>query len=250
MNVISGSGCVRVSANAFLVWRKVTLEEGIMEDSPDSMFLPVEELRARTRRRVHIAIFMMFSPVALLFLIFIFQAVIPEWASLSIFAFFVVGVLSGLIYFMYYALGNKLFYHSLDLFKEISPDEIVLTNRYAVAKKGLVHLVATWGSNALFFIVFLHSVPAERLKLKIPRVIWRWEYKVAIGEIKVARRQGQYTVPISEEDFVTGECILYSLLIESMPPFQKMQYYSRDQLLQITSKLADEATRLGSGTIR
>ena len=221
-----------------------------MEDSPDSTFFPGEELRAKTRRRVRIGILMMLSPWVLLFLTFIIQAVIPEWVFGYIFVFFLVVVFSGLVYFMYYGVGSKLFIHSLDLFKEISPDAIVLTNRYAVAKKGLVHLVTTWGSNALFFIVFLHSVPAERLKLKIPRVIWRWEYKVAIGESKVARRQGQYTVPISEEDFITGECILYSLLIESMPPFSKLQYHSRDHLLQIASKLADEATRLGSGTIR
>ena len=77
-----------VSANAYLDWRKVALEEGVMEDSRDSTFFPVEELRARTRRRVHIGILMMLSPWALLFLTFIIQAVIPVWAFGYIFVFF------------------------------------------------------------------------------------------------------------------------------------------------------------------
>jgi hypothetical protein len=222
-----------------------------MDDEPDSTFFPgEEELRARTRSRVHIGILIMFSPIVLLLLILIIGSNVPDWASLPIFAFLVVGTLLGITVFIYYGSGSKLFFHSLNLIKMISPDEIVLKNRYAVAKKGLIHLVATWGSNALVFITFLHSIPSEKLKLKIPRVIWRWEYKVSIGEVKVARREGEYTVPVSEEDFITGECILYSLLIESMPPVRVLQNPSKDQLLQITSKLVDEAAGIGSGMIR
>jgi hypothetical protein len=222
-----------------------------MDDEPDSTFFPgEEELRARTRSRVHIGIIIMFSPVFLFSLILIIGSTIPGWASLPILAFLIVGPLLGGIVFIFYGSGSKLFFHSLDLIKKISPDEIVLKNRYAVVKKGLVHLVATWGSNTLFFIVFLHSMPSEKLKLKIPRVIWRWEYKVSVGEVKVARREGQYKVPISEENFITGEGILYSLLIESMPPVRKLQHPSSDQLLQIASNLVDEAAGIGSGMIR
>jgi len=93
-------------------------------------------------------------------------------------------------------------------------------------------------------------MPAEKKKVKVPFVIWRWEYKLLIGEVKVARREGQYTVANSEEDFITGDCILYSMLIESMPPFQEFQYPSSNQLLQIIESLETETTRFGSGTIR
>lgn len=147
-------------------------------------------------------------------------------------------------------MGSKLFFHSLDLIKEISPDYVMLMGRHAVAKKGPIYLVAIWGSNALLFVGFLHSMPAERKTVKVLFVIWRREYKLLIGEIKVARSEGQYTVANSEEDFITGNCMLYSMLIESMPPFQEFQHPSSDQLLQIIERLETETTRFGSGTIR
>lgn len=219
-----------------------------MDDEPDVTFFPgEEELRIGTRSRVRIGIIIMFSPIVLMLLILIIGSTIPEWASLPILAFFMVGPLLGAIIFIFYGLGSKLFFHSLDLIKKISPDEIVLKNRFVVAKKGLVYLVTTWGSNALFFIVFLHSMPAEKSKLKVPRVIWRWEYTFIIGEIKVARREEQCTLPISTDEFINGECILYSFLIESMPPVRMLQHPSRDQLIQIADKITEEASSIGSG---
>lgn len=191
----------------------------------------------------------MCSPILLLLVLFLTQSFIPDWVALAIFSLFIVGVLVGIVVFMYYGLGSKLFFHSLDLIKKTVPDELILKGRYAVAKKGNVFLVAYWGSNTLFFISYLQSMPAERLKLKIPRVIWRWEYKTEIEGFKIARTQGYYTLPVSDEDFLTGEGILYSLLIESMPPFREMQYPSGQQLLQIVSQLDDETSGLCSGMI-
>ena len=219
-----------------------------MDDEPDVTFFPgEEELRIRTRSRVRIGIIIMFLPIVLMLFILIIGSTVPEWASLPVLAFFMVGPLLGVIIFIFYGSGSKLFFHSLDLIKKISPDEIVLKNRSVVAKKGLVYLVTTWGSNALFFIVFLHSMPAEKSKLKVPRVIWRWEYTFIIGEIKVARREEQCTLPISTDEFINGECILYSFLIESMPPVRMLQHPSKDQLIQIADKIAEEASSIGSG---
>ncbi len=221
-----------------------------MEDRADSVLFPgEEELRAKTKRRVRIGFLLLVSPIFLLLFILLFSSFIPEGISLAIFSLFIIGVIFGFVIIAYFGLGSKLFFHSLDIVRKTTPDEILLRGRYAVAKIGNVYLVAYWGSNTLFFIAYLHSMPAERLKLKIPRVIWRWEYKVATEGFKIARRRGHYTVPVSEEDFITGEGILYSLLIESMPPFRELQYPSRSQLLEIASQLADEASGLGSGTI-
>ncbi len=221
-----------------------------MEDIPDSMLFPgEEELRARTKKRGQIGICTMCSPILLLLVIFLIQSFTPEWVPLAIFLLFVAAVLVGVVVFMYYAMGGRLFFHSLDLIKKTAPDELILKGRYAVAKKGHIFLVAYWGSNTLFFIAYLQSMPAEKPKLKIPRVIWRWEYKIAIDGFKIARTQGHYTLPVSDEDFITGEGILYSLLIESMPPFREMQYPSGQQLLQIASQLDDETSGLGSGMI-
>jgi hypothetical protein len=192
----------------------------------------------------------MFSPMVLLLAIFVIQSFVPPWISLIIFILFVIEFLIGFVYFMYFVVGSKLFLHSLGLMRKTSPDELILRGRYAVARKGSVFLVAYWGSNALFFIAFLQSFPAEKMNLKIPRTIWRWEYTVSIGEVKIARRWGEYTVPNTEDDFITGEGILYSLLIESMPPFKTLQYPSQDQLLQIVNTLADEASNPDFGMNR
>jgi len=185
----------------------------------------------------------------LLLVLLFFWSFFQEGVSFALFASIIVGAMFGVVITLYYGLGSKLFFHSLDLIRKSSPDEVVLKGRYAVAKLGRVFLVAYWGSNTLFFIEFLHSMPAERQKLDVPSVIWRWEYKIEIEDFKIARRQEHFTVPISQEDFITGEGILYSLLIESMPPVRVLQHPSREQILEIASQLDDEASGIGSGTI-
>jgi hypothetical protein len=220
-----------------------------VEESDNSTPFPgEEELRAKIRRRVRNGFILLASPIFFLLALAIFPNYTTDW-SLAIFFFVIPAVIIGFVVVAYYGLGSKLFFHSLDLIRNISPDEILLRGRYAVAKIGNVYLVAYWGSNTFFFIAYLHSMPAERLKLKIPRVVWRWEYKIAIEGFKIARRQGHFTVPISEEDFISGDALLYSLLIESMPPFRELQYPSRQQILQIANQLDDESSSLGSGTL-
>jgi hypothetical protein len=242
--------CIRTSANPFLISREDFLKGRIVEDIPGSTPFPgEEELRARTKRRVLIGLVLLISPIFLLLALLFFQTYFQAGVSLVIFGFVIIGVISGSVTTFYYGAGSRLFFHSLDLIREAAPDKVVLRGRYAVAKIGKVFLVAYWGSNTLFFIAYLHSMPAERLKLDVPSVIWRWEYKIEIEGFKIARRQEQFTVPISQEEFISGEGILYSLLIESMPPFRMLQHPSRHQVLEIASQLDDEASGIGSGTI-
>jgi hypothetical protein len=221
-----------------------------VEDRVDSTpFLGEEELRTKTKRRIRIGFLLLVFPIFWLLFLLLFSSFIPEGISLAIFSPVIIGVISGFVIVAYYGLGSKLFFHSLDIIRKAAPDEIILRGRYAVAKIGNVYLVAYWGSNTLFFITYIHSMLAERQKLDVPSVVWRWEYKIEIEGFKIARRQGQYTVAVSEEDFITGEGILYSLLIESMPPFKQLQYPSRQQILQIANQLDDDASGLGSGTL-
>ncbi|MFX1473673.1 MAG: hypothetical protein ACFFBM_14290, partial [Promethearchaeota archaeon] len=208
-----------------------------------------EELRAKTTRRVHIGFLLLATPIFLLLSLFILPSFIREWAALPILGLIFLGAISGAALVSYYGESSRLFYHSLDLIRKLTPDEVILKGRYAVAKIGRVFLVAYWGSNALLFVVFLHSMPAERQKLDVPSAIWRWEYKIDIEGFKIARRQEHFTIPISQEDFIAGEGILYSLLIESMPPIRVLQHPSEQQIRQIASQLDAEATALGSGTI-
>ncbi|MHA2209497.1 MAG: hypothetical protein ACXABV_10035, partial [Candidatus Thorarchaeota archaeon] len=207
-----------------------------------------EELRAKTTRRIRIGFLLLVFPIFWLLFLLLFSSFIPGGISLAIFSPIIIGVISGFVIVAYFGLGRRLFFHSLDIIRKTVPEEVLLRGRYAVAKIGNVYLVAYWGSNTLFFITYQYSMPAERLKLKVPRVIWRWEYKIPMEGFKIARRQGHFTVPVSEEDFISGEGILYSLLIESMPPFRELQYPSRQQILQIANQLDDDASGLGSGT--
>lgn len=221
-----------------------------MEDSEDSIPFPgEEELRAKIKRRVRIGFLLLVFPIFWLLFLLLFSSFIPGEISLAIFSPIIIGVISGFVIVAYYGLGSKLFFHSLDIIRKTVPEEVLLKGRYAVAKIGTVYLVAYWGSNTLFFITYLHSMFGEKQKLDVPSVVWRWEYKVEIEGFKLARRQGQYTVPVSEEDFISGEGILYSLLIESMPPLRELQYPSRQQILQIANQLNDDASGLGSGTL-
>jgi hypothetical protein len=82
--------------------------------------------------------------------------------------------------------------------------------------------------------------------VKVPRLIWTWEYSNPIGDIKVARREGDYSIPVAEGTYYTGRGILYSLLLEERVIVRIQKNFTAKQLNQIVDALEQEIDKFGN----
>ena len=212
-----------------------------MYDGPDAP-VPIteQELRKVARRKAVIGILLMFSPVALIVVAYFIQGLVPDMLMLSLFFAMFIIIMIGLGLVIYYGKGGDLFFHSLEIIKLLTPSPPLLTRRFAVATRDRVHAVAFWGSNVVMFFNFHQPRPALTLEPKIPRTIWTWEYKVSIDDVKVARREGDFTIPTAEDGFITGEGILYALLVEGRWYSGQTLDFSEEQVLKVVEHLSRE----------
>ena len=221
-----------------------------MHDLSESSFSPKEqEVRNEIRSRLRLGVILIISGCALLVPLYLIHGSGPEAVELLLLVAFVVITIVGFIVSEHYGPGRILFFHSLDLIRMIAPDEMAVTSRYGVVRRGSVYILAKWGSNSLTFIAFSHSEPALAPKIKIPPIILPWEYTFTVDSLKVSRREGHFTVSTLENSFISGDAILYSLLIESRSFSRPTSDFSRPQLLRIVDTLNEEAANYCSGRV-
>jgi hypothetical protein len=147
----------------------------------------------------------------------------------------------------WYGIGASYFFLSLDHLKKISPPDPIIVGRSVIMDKNPVYGIGTWGSNVLMFIAFYTRERAFHQKVKIPRTIWKWEYKLEIEGAKVARREGTYTIPVSRDEYYTGEGVLYALMTVGGVYVAIQRDFSSQQLNQIVTHLEKEVTSYGAG---
>ena len=206
-----------------------------------------EEVRRSIRRK------MMFSGVLCVFLpfvpvmIFLLQNLLPQAITSTLLILFLAIGFIGFLSFGYYRLGSSMLFRGMDMLSQITPPEPFVEGKLAVLNKDPVYVIIQWGSNALLFVAFLQSERSFDKKAGLPRVIWTWEYTHPVGDIKVARREGSYTIPVDRDTYYKGRGILYSLLLEEKVIVTLHKSYTAEQLNQIVDALAQEVVSYGSG---
>lgn len=170
-----------------------------------------------------------------------------EIAMILVFVFLVIGILTAFL-IAYYVIGSSMLFRGTDVLWHIAPPAPFIEGRLAVLDKAPVYVIAQWGSNALLFVALFQPERAFEQKIKLPRAIWTWEYTYLIGDIKVARRESTFTLPVDEGTYCTGNGILYSLLLErGAGIFAFPKTITAEQLNLIVDSLAREVGSHGSG---
>jgi hypothetical protein len=207
-----------------------------------------QEFRRSIKKRMKIglvlALILPLAPVV----IYILQTSVPSAMILFILvSFFIIG-LTGVIMVVYYGSGSSLLFYGIDILRKLAPPEPFIQGKFGVLNKDPVYGVAQWGSNGLFFIAFSQSERTFEQKFKVPRLIWKWDYNHPVGDLKVARKKGTYTIPIDRDTFYTGEGVLYALLLEGTGPVRIRKTFTAEQLQQIVDNLAAEIGGFESST--
>lgn len=161
-------------------------------------------------------------------------------ACLSI---FIVGV----IYVAYIGDTAKNLLRSVAIIKQIEPNELIITKKFVVGRKGDIYLLTKRTTYMLSLLKFddLMETSERKIKVKIPKIKFLWKSKKIAG-VKVYYSRGRYTVPISKNKYATGEAVMYSMDTEhpilpyirsDPPPYLKL---TKETLLAIINALRSE----------
>ena len=97
-------------------------------------------------------------------------------------------------------------------------------------------------------MAFYQSERTFDKKVRVPRVIWKWEYTLPVGEIKVARREAAFTIPVDRGKYHSGKGVLYSLHLEQIGIVRLLKRFTAEQLNQIVDTLTQEIVTYGSSS--
>lgn len=205
-----------------------------------------QALRNSVKRKMIISAIMCATLALLPVVVFLVQYSLPmDLMFILLIPFAFIGIL-GAILLVYYKAGSSMLFYSMDILRQIAPPEPFIEGKFAVLNKDPVYGIAQWGSNALFFVAFSQSERTFDQKVIVPRVIWKWEYSHPIGEIKVARKEGNFTIPVDKGTYYSGQGILYSLLLEKTTVITYRKNFTDEQLNQIVENLTREVVSYGS----
>jgi hypothetical protein len=148
---------------------------------------------------------------------------------------------------MYFGIGSSMLLHGYELLEKLSPPNPMIFNKTVVLNRDPVHILVQWGSNTIYFVAFHQAERTFDLKLQIPRVFWKWEYTHQIGDVKVARREGTFTIPVDDGMYLSGAGIIYSLLVERGVKIRLRLDFESEQLNQIIDHLENDIQSDTSG---
>lgn len=205
-----------------------------------------QTLRKSVRRKLIISVIMLFAYPLLPIVLLLLPHSVPLSAVIFIVMGFLVIGLFGATACLYYWVGRSTLIRGIDILCRIAPPKPFIKGKIAILNKDPVYGIAKWWSNALFFIAFKESERFFERNVKLPRMIGRWEYTHPIGDIRVAKREDEFRIPVDEDTFYRGRGILYAVLLEErfIVPFRKS--YTAEQLNHIVSSLEQEIYKSSS----
>jgi hypothetical protein len=184
-----------------------------MEDFQDDLESETKRtVRESIRGKMIIGAAMLFLLLLTPLTLYILQYSLPPSIILALLILmFSIGFV-GMIIFVYYGSGSSMLFRGMDILSQIAPPVPFIEGKLAVLNKDPVYAIIQWGPNALLFVAFFQAERTTDQKAKLPKMIWKWEYTYPIGDLKVARRETTFTIPVERGEYRTGEGILYSLL--------------------------------------
>ena len=216
------------------------------EEHPDTNEIEQikEEHQAFARKQAKRGLVLLFTPI----LIFIIPVLAPAELTDLAFIATIVGTMFlaiiGLVFVTYHGLGTTILLKGFDILTRVGPQP-TLTKRYAIVTINDVYLL-THGVSGHLYVVAFRGTPqfVSGYKVKLPRAFFRWESRIDIAGAKWFRREGIFSIPVSLEESVSGEAVLYGV------PYQPSRYnwnipeFSREQLVAIVEHITEDVGRL------
>ena len=152
----------------------------------------------------------------------------------------------GIIYFYYVGDTAKHLLRSVKLIKQVDPDEMVITKRFVLGRKGKIYLLTKRTVYMLILLKFddLIETNKKKIKVKLPRTKFAKSKKIAGKKVYYSRER--CTIPISKDKYATGDAVVYSMDMVSLipllsgPPISNVYKFEKGDLFEIMNALENE----------
>ncbi|MFX0106652.1 MAG: hypothetical protein ACFE7R_00030 [Candidatus Hodarchaeota archaeon] len=203
-----------------------------------------EEYRASSRKHTKRGVILLLSPILIFIVLFLAPADLADNIAIGTIVSTMVLAIVGMIILVIYGLGPTILLRGFDILARVSPPEPILIKRYAIVKVNDVYLLAH-GLSGHIYVVAFRGTPQIELgnKTKLPRALYRWESKIDIDGVKLVRREGTFSIPISQDEYVSGEAVLYGAQYQPSRYNWNIPEFSRAQLLAIVEHITEDANR-------
>ncbi len=146
----------------------------------------------------------------------------------------------GLIVLTWYAVCWSLLSRLLPVMMLIGETRILPDKKVAIARRGNVHALLKWGQATIMLLAFRQPIRSFDETINVSRGFLRWEFKIGIGDIRIARREGVYSIPIDDHEYIRGEAVLYGIPTENPGLLRYGISYTQEQIDAIIDRLLDE----------
>ena len=204
-----------------------------------------DEYRTRARKYAKIGIILICTP----FLIFVVTLLPPgEFADLAFYITLggtVFLAMVGVVVLIGLGTGTSMLINGFEILERVSPSNPVIIKRYAVTKVKDVYLLAHGLSGYIIAVMFRGS-PQVGLtsKIKLPRAFYRWGKKVNTDRVEVFRREGVFSIPSPNGEYLEGDAVLYGVAYVPSKYRWPVPEFSKEDLMSIVESITEDANRL------
>ncbi len=177
--------------------------------------ISVDELKKEKLRGFAIGMSMII--IGALLMLLIAACTEPTEFTTALFAIFAVIMMIGAIYLILVGDTAKNLIRSYEILKVIEPEYLILTRKFVLAKKDEIYMITPRRCYGIWFLRFRNIIKSPEKRIKLPRVVWRWEFKKIDG-IKVARREGEFIIPNEKLEYIKGHAVAYFVETERIFP--------------------------------
>lgn len=155
-------------------------------------------------------------------------------------------IVAGIAYLIYVGDMSRYLLRGVDAIKRIEPDEIIITKKFVLGKKGDIYLLAKRTSYMLALLRFNDLIETNEKKIRVKFPKTQFAKSKNIAGVKVFYSRGHYTIPVSQDKYASGDAVMYSLdTIKVIPeifvaPIEITQDYKKEALLAIMDELEKE----------
>ncbi|MFX1481843.1 MAG: hypothetical protein ACFFCP_01495 [Promethearchaeota archaeon] len=217
---------------------KLEFDRGFMDSTT-----AIEELDRKRKRMLYRGIPLFFAFPLSLSLLFILPHVVPDVVIGSIVILGFILTIVGMSYVAFIPIWQA-YVRVLRVLQQLSPPEPRINEKYGVTKFENTYIFALKSAPyALYFVAFEHTEPAMESKIDVPKTFWKWNSALHIEGLRVHNRQGTFTIPTPEGEYLSGEGNLLLIPLKRSSYMIHVPDFSRDHLLAV----AEYASNLASG---
>jgi hypothetical protein len=213
----------------------------IPEDELQDDIVTEDELRNQMERMRNRSIPLVFAPMLIPFTPFLVPSVASDITFISTMVITCLISLVGIHRLMKSSILGS-FLYGIRILRRVGFPEPVITEQYAATKRGATFLFILRSASLLYFVSFSQTETSPSRVIDVPKTFWKWNPTMNVSGLKLHKREGLFSIPTLERQYISGEGILYASPFLGAAYMLHVPDFSRGQLLAVAEYVSQQVS--------